>query len=716
MIERPRVRLAAYYFFAYGASGALFPILSLVLSARGLPASDIGAVIMVNALAGVLVPPLWGFAADRFHIREKLLRIVSAGSALGVLLLLLPKTLPEYLLAMATFCCFRSAISSLVDTTTYATLGADRARFGSIRAWGSLSFAICAGLAGWFRASRHGDAVVIATSMIFAASTLFSPKVATAPPSAPRPAVKVGDAIALVMRSGLVWVFAGHVFYYGAHSVFDAFFALFVKEIGQDELFGSIGWTIAVLSEVTLMFFARRLIADRDPAKIMVITGAIAAFRWFATAVVVHPLALLALQSLHAFTFGLWYLAGVAYTQSKVPDELRTSVQAMSLGAVAIGATIGCLGGGQILEHLGGRALFAAAGVMSLFGLALYAWARRDREDLMRARRHRRRFIAAAVLALAALFLAPMVFPGATFRVAMSIERSLARLDEKDVQVGPYAIRYLEGGPSDAPVVLLVHGFGGDKDNWTRMARSLTKDYHVVIPDLPGFGQSTQIESASYDVRAQAARIDAFGRALHLPPQHVAGNSMGGHIAGAYTIMFPEQVKSVAFIDNAGITSPKESEMQARLAHGENPLLVEDYEQYQSMMTMIFVKKPWAPEPVYRYFAEQAIAHEKFNAKVWKDLQDVPFPLEPELEQIQKPVMILWGDHDRLRDVSSVDVMKAKMPLAKVTILKDVGHLPMLERPSESADAYLEFLRSTADSSPPGRADGPSRSTPPPSE
>lgn len=320
--------------------------------------------------------------------------------------------------------------------------------------------------------------------------------------------------------------------------------------------------------------------------------------------------------------------------------------------------------------------------------------------------------ILAAILAV--LVLLPRLFPGAILNAAMYVEQSLARVEEKEVQVGDHQMRYLIGGPGDAPVLLLLHGFGGDKTNWMRMARPLTEKYRIVVPDLPGFGESTRLPNASYDLVSQAERIDAFTRALGLPAHHVAGNSMGGNLAGAYAVRFADRVLSVAFIANAGIKSPKESELSVRLSHQENPLLPKTADEFEKMMDLIFVERPWAPAPVMRYFAEQSLKNRDFNNKVWRDIMiEKPYAVQTELEQISQPTLILWGDRDRLLDVSSIEVMKPALPFARVVVMKDCGHIPMLERPEETARHYLSFLTAIDDKSLTGRSGSRAQNTPP---
>ena len=67
------------------------------------------------------------------------------------------------------------------------------------------------------------------------------------------------------------------------------------------------------------------------------------------------------------------------------------------------------------------------------------------------------------------------------------------------------------------------------------------------------------------------------------------------------------------------------------------------------------------------------------------------------------PVLIVWGEYDRFLDISSVDVMRPLLPQAEVIIMNDTGHIPMLERPSETAAHYLGFLERIQPSMEPAR-------------
>ena len=137
-------------------------------------------------------------------------------------------------------------------------------------------------------------------------------------------------------------------------------------------------------------------------------------------------------------------------------------------------------------------------------------------------------FILTPLIILLCLVGVYFLFPGVMFDFLKTAERSAAGLKQKSVQVNGLRIEYLEGGKGD-PLVLL-HGFGANKDNWTRFAKHLTSHFRVIALDLPGFGESSLAPDGDYRTHVQAERLKAFIRALGIESFHLGGNSMGGNI------------------------------------------------------------------------------------------------------------------------------------------------------------------------------------------
>jgi abhydrolase domain-containing protein 6 len=265
-------------------------------------------------------------------------------------------------------------------------------------------------------------------------------------------------------------------------------------------------------------------------------------------------------------------------------------------------------------------------------------------------------------------------------------------LTEKTTKIESFEICYNEGGKGET--VLLLHGFGGIKEMWTEFAQFLVPSYHVIILDLPGHGKSTKNIEASYTIDIQADRINQFANALGLSKFHLAGNSMGGTISGEYAAKYPDRLLSLGLFDTGGVPSAEMSEYIMALYDGKNLLIATNREEYNKVLEFVYFKVPtWSEERIEAGF-KMAISDTKLKEKIFADIisGSTP-PLEAKLNKINAPTLILWGDKDRILDVSSTKILEKGLSNSKTIIMKEMGHIPQLERPEETANLYIDFLQ-----------------------
>lgn len=293
-----------------------------------------------------------------------------------------------------------------------------------------------------------------------------------------------------------------------------------------------------------------------------------------------------------------------------------------------------------------------------------------------------------ALVALYAVFY--YLFPGTLFRLMSKGQIRSAGLSRKEIQVDDHRIAYLEGGKGET--IVLLHGFGACKEHWPPFAARL-KGYHLVIPDVPGFGESSQITTASYDMDSQARRLDRFMQALRIDTFHLAGQSMSGAIAATYGARYPGKLLSLTLMDPAGAPSPRKSEMIARMEKGKNLLFVDDARDYDELLALIFVKPPAVPENFKKIMIADMAARREFNMKILKDWRPERITLAPVLPLITAPVLIIWGDQDKITDIGGIAYLQRYLKKSTTAIIKDCGHAPPSEKPEETAKAYLDFLR-----------------------
>lgn len=282
----------------------------------------------------------------------------------------------------------------------------------------------------------------------------------------------------------------------------------------------------------------------------------------------------------------------------------------------------------------------------------------------------------------------------ALLQLAIDAGRSQADLTLHQAHTLDVDMHYLER-PGNGPVVVLVHGFSANKDTWLRFARYLPDDYHLIIPDLAGHGDTPAADN--YDLFMQAKRLQALAEHLQIPAWHIAGNSMGGAIAAIYAVQYPQQVQSLTLIDAAGVEAPKQSPFFAALEQGHNPLIATDNDSFEQRWHMTMSQPPLLPWPLRPALVRQTLARENINRTIFADMLATRATLSQQafaqqLSQTDVPALIMWGEEDQVLDVSSVGVFKRHLPHAQVVIYADIGHLPMVETPQQSAADFIHFI------------------------
>ncbi|MBA5640230.1 alpha/beta fold hydrolase [Duganella sp. LX20W] len=279
-------------------------------------------------------------------------------------------------------------------------------------------------------------------------------------------------------------------------------------------------------------------------------------------------------------------------------------------------------------------------------------------------------------------------------RLGMELERWRAGLRLKRVAVPGFVMPYLEGGRG-TPLVL-VHGFGGDKDNFTRIARYLTPHYHVVIPDLPGFGEATRDAAASYTIAEQVERLRAFLDQVAPGPVHLGGNSMGGFIAAQFAATYPQRVASLWLLDPAGTAAAQSSAVLERYRDtGDMPLLLRQPGDVQRLIASTTHREPFLPYCVRTWLGRRGAADLALHQRIMHQLTTAPL-LEQQYRELAPPALIVWGQQDRILHPSGAAALGALFRRSRTILMPGIGHLPMLEAPRQSARDYLAFRRESA--------------------
>ena len=251
---------------------------------------------------------------------------------------------------------------------------------------------------------------------------------------------------------------------------------------------------------------------------------------------------------------------------------------------------------------------------------------------------------------------------------------------------------YAENGNVAGEPLLLIHGFGGNKDNLTRIARQL-ENYNLIIPDLLGFGDSSKPITADYRSEAQATRLHELLQAKGLASDiHVSGNSMGGAISVAYAAKYPKEVKSLWLIDSAGFWSVGVPKSLEGATLENNPLLINKTEDFYNMYDFVMSKPPYIPKSVKAVFAQERIANKALESKILAQIvEDNVEERAKVIAEYNIPTLVVWGEKDKVIKPETVTLIKEIIPQSEVITMPEIGHVPMIEAVKQTANDYKAF-------------------------
>lgn len=277
-------------------------------------------------------------------------------------------------------------------------------------------------------------------------------------------------------------------------------------------------------------------------------------------------------------------------------------------------------------------------------------------------------------------------------------ERSWAGMETKRIKVADIDWAYSEGGQAGKPTLMLVHGLAGSRDNWNRLARYLTPYYHVIIPDLPGQGDSKVPNDFDYSLPNLTEKLRRFAEAIKVDNGlNIAGHSMGGSIALLYVAQYPVDTKSLFLIDSAGVFK------SANTPYLKDPttlrnMLVSKPGDFDRLMKIAMNTPPFIPKELKDAQEKLMISQSANTSKLVEQLIVMSKLFTPDsfaiaARSIDQPVLIAWGDKDQIINVEAAAELKGLLKNAQEpVILKGIGHMPILEQEQLLVKPYLDFL------------------------
>ena len=259
-------------------------------------------------------------------------------------------------------------------------------------------------------------------------------------------------------------------------------------------------------------------------------------------------------------------------------------------------------------------------------------------------------------------------------------------------------IHVRDDGPRDGRVIVLLHGSNADLQTWQPWTEGLEDDYRVVRFDQRGHGLTGSARDGDYSSDRFVEDIDAVTRALGVDTFVLGGNSMGGGHAVAFALAHPERLDGLILVDAGGAPVRGESKGNIGFTIARTPGLNRVMEHItprsmiekslrqsvsnQSIVTPQAVDRYWE---LLRYPGNRAATVARFS-RGW-----TTFPAG-QVEGIETPTLILWGEEDNLIPVEAGRWYASHLPNARIVTYPDIGHLSHEEAAAATLGDVREWL------------------------
>ena len=250
-------------------------------------------------------------------------------------------------------------------------------------------------------------------------------------------------------------------------------------------------------------------------------------------------------------------------------------------------------------------------------------------------------------------------------------------------------VRYSERGSGDS-ITLLLHGFGGDLDNWIFNLGTLSEKNRLVALDLPGHGKSTKtiIDSS---IKGMGKFVSKFLELHNLTSVNIVGHSMGGAIAMQMLLDHPQTVKSLTLIASAGLGKDINRDYLNGFVESQTP----------QEMTLV-LQQLFADESLVSHqLVEEILNYKRMDGveTVLKTLSETLNSLDQQtiladnLVASGKPVLLIWGREDKIIPVSNAqNFLVAAGKNVEIKIFESAGHMVHMEKALEVNRCLLDFL------------------------
>ena len=276
------------------------------------------------------------------------------------------------------------------------------------------------------------------------------------------------------------------------------------------------------------------------------------------------------------------------------------------------------------------------------------------------------------------------------------LKKTYANQHSQFIEIEGMNVHYRDEG--EGQTIVLLHGTGASLHTWDKWTNELKKTFRVIRLDLPAYGLTGPHPEKKYSLSDYSSFLNSFVESLDIDNFILSGNSLGGAIAWYYASEYQNKVKLLSLLDPGGLyNKEKQSPLVFRLARapGINKILRYVTPRFfikNTLKEVYFDKTKLTDKKIDTY--RDLILRENNRESFINRSNSKPVDHTKRLKLITAPTQILWGNEDEWIPVENAKFFSQSITNNTVDIMYETGHIPMEERPYESLELFLNFIKS----------------------
>ena len=260
-------------------------------------------------------------------------------------------------------------------------------------------------------------------------------------------------------------------------------------------------------------------------------------------------------------------------------------------------------------------------------------------------------------------------------------------MEEKFVEIDGNKIRYLESGSSKKTLVL-VHGLGASSERWQYVLPFFESDFHVIVPDLIGFGYSDK-PIADYTIDFFSNFLEKFLISLNIEQTNIIGSSLGGQIAAEYTSSHSQNVDKLILVSPSGIMKKSTYALDEYIMAALYP---NEQSAKNAFETMEGSGKSIPVDIIHEFVTRMKLPNAKLAfMSTLLGLKNSNSMIK-KLESISSPTLIIWGTNDPVIPIAFAGEFVSAIKNCQFYEMNTCGHTPYVQEPEKFVSYVLKFL------------------------